>query len=407
MADARRAFRTSAQGKNSSLELTILMPCLNEAETIATCVKKAFIYLSRSGIPGEVLIADNGSTDGSQKIAKRLGARVVSISERGYGAALIGGIEAAKGRLVIMGDADDSYDFSQLDGFVAKLREGYDLVMGNRFQGGIEPGAMPALHRFLGNPLLSFIGRIFFGAEVGDFYCGLRGFNASAVRDLRLRSRGMEFASEMVVRCRLARMRIAEVPTTLKKDGRSHPSHLRTWRDGWRGLRFLLIFSPRWLFLYPGLALLILGITMSIVLIPGPVYITPSISLDLHTLLISAVTVLIGMQCVSFAVVVRRYAATHGLLPRSKVVERFLVPLTLERVLLVALIIGALGLGGMIWCVAHWVAADFGPLQYGAMMRVLTVSITAIALALQLAFTAFLSAIIEVEIDLQFDDWHD
>jgi glycosyltransferase involved in cell wall biosynthesis len=374
------------------------MPCLNEAETIATCVKKASSYLSKSNIRGEILVADNGSTDGSREIAQGVGARVVSICERGYGAALIGGIEAAKGRFVIMGDADDSYDFSHLDGFVAKLREGYDLVMGNRFEGGIEPGAMPALHRWLGNPLLSFIGRIFFKAELGDFHCGLRGFNTGAVRNLKLRSRGMEFASEMVVRCRLARMRIAEVPTTLKKDGRSHPPHLRTWRDGWRHLRFLLIFSPRWLFFYPGLALLILGITISILLLPGPVYITPNVSLDIHTFLVSAVTVLIGMQCISFAVVVRRYAAARGLLPRSKVVERFLVPLTLERVLLVALFIGMLGLGGMIWCVAQWVDAGFGPLQYGVMIRVLTVSITGIALALQLAFTAFLSAIIEVEI---------
>ena len=379
-------------------ELTILMPCLNEAETIATCVKKASSYLSKSNIRGEILVADNGSTDGSQEIAQGLGARVVSICERGYGAALIGGIEAAKGRFVVMGDADDSYDFSHLDGFVAKLREGYDLVMGNRFKGGIEPGAMPALHRWLGNPVLSFIGRIFFKAQLGDFHCGLRGFNTGAVRNLRLRSRGMEFASEMVVRCRLARMRIAEVPTTLKKDGRSHPPHLRTWRDGWRHLRFLLIFAPRWLFFYPGLALLILGIAISILLLPGPVYITPNISLDIHTFLVSAVTVLIGMQCISFAVVVRRYAAARGLLPRSKVVERFLVPLTLERVLLVALFIGMLGLGGMIWCVAQWADAGFGPLQYGAMIRVLTVSITGIALALQLAFTAFLSAIIELEI---------
>ena len=379
-------------------ELTILMPCLNEAETIAACVKKASNYLSMSNIRGEILIADNGSTDGSREIAQGLGARVVSISERGYGAALIGGIGAARGRFVIIGDADDSYDFSQLDGFVTKLREGYDLVMGNRFKGGIESGAMPPLHRWLGNPLLSFIGRIFFKAELGDFHCGLRGFNTSAIRNLKLRSRGMEFASEMVVRCRLARMRIAEVPTTLKKDGRSHPPHLRTWRDGWRHLRFLLIFSPRWLFFYPGLALLILGIAISILLLPGPVYITPNISLDIHTFLVSAVTVLIGMQCISFAVVVRRYAAARGLLPRSKVVERFLVPLTLERVLLVALFIGMLGLGGMIWCVAQWVDAGFGPLQYGVMIRVLTLSITGIALALQLAFTAFLSAIIEVEI---------
>jgi glycosyltransferase involved in cell wall biosynthesis len=384
--------------ESSVLELTILMPCLNEAETIASCVKKAASYLARSRLRGEVLIADNGSTDGSQEIAQGLGARVVPISERGYVAALIGGIEAARGHFVIMGDADDSYDFSQLDGFVAKLREGNDLVMGNRFKGGIAPGAMPPLHRWLGNPVLSFIGRIFFKAELGDFHCGLRGFNTRVIRDLKLRSRGMEFASEMVVRCRLARMRIAEVPTTLKKDGRSRRPHLRTWRDGWRHLRFLLIFSPRWLFFYPGLVLLILGIALSALLLPGPVYITPSISLDIHTFLVGAVTILIGMQCISFAVVVRRYAAARGLLPRSEVVERFLVPLTLERVLLVALLIGLLGIGGLVWCVGRWADAGFGPLQYGAMIRVLTVSITGLALALQLAFTAFLSSIIEIEI---------
>jgi glycosyltransferase involved in cell wall biosynthesis len=389
---------TGADTGTARIELTILMPCLNEAETIGACITKASSYLLRSQICGEILIADNGSTDGSQEIAKRLGARVVSISERGYGAALTGGIEAAKGRFVIMGDADDSYDFSRLDEFVAKLREGYDLVMGNRFKGGIEPGAMPPLHRWLGNPILSFIGRMLFRVEIGDFHCGLRGFNTRVIRDLKLRSRGMEFASEMVVRCRLACMRIAEVPTNLKKDGRSRPAHLRTWRDGWRHLRFLLIFSPRWLFFYPGLVLLLLGTALSILLLPGPVYVTPSISLDIHTFLVSAITVLIGMQCISFAVVVRRYAAARGLLPRSKVVDRLLVPLTLERVLLVALIVGVLSLGGMIWCVAQWADAGFGPLQYGAMIRVLTVSITGIALALQLAFTAFLSAIIEVEI---------
>src|SRR5262245_37990475 len=304
-------------------ELTILMPCLNEAETIATCVKKASSYLSKSNIRGEILVADNGSTDGSREIAQGLGAR---------------------------------------------------------------------------NPLLSFIGRIFFRAELGDFHCGLRGFNTGAIRNLKLRSRGMEFASEMVVRCRLARMRIAEVPTTLKKDGRSRRPHLRTWRDGWRHLRFLLIFSPRWLFFYPGLALVLFGAAFSMLLLPGPVYITPNISLDIHTFLVSAVTILIGMQCISFAVIVRRYAAARGLLPRSKVVERYLVPLTLERVLVVALIIGLLGLGGMVWCVVQWADVGFGHLQYGVMIKILTVSIASIALALQLAFTAFLSAIIETEI---------
>jgi glycosyltransferase involved in cell wall biosynthesis len=379
-------------------ELTILMPCLNEAETIATCVKKASSYLSKSNIRGEILVADNGSTDGSREIAQGLGARVVSICEPGYGAALIGGIEAAKGRFVIMGDADDSYDFSQLDAFIAKLREGNDLVMGNRFKGGIEPGAMPPLHRWLGNPVLSFIGRIFFKAELGDFHCGLRGFDRQSIRNLSLRARGMEFASEMVVRCRLARLRITEVPTTLRKDGRSRRPHLRTWRDGWRHLRFLLIFAPRWLFFYPGLALFMLGIAFSIALLPGPVFIAPNVALDVHTLLVASFLTLIGMQCVSFAIVARRYAAIRGLLPVSPVVKRILFPITLERVLVAALIIGIAGLGGIVWCVIQWADAGFGPLQYGALIRILTVSITGVALALQLAFTAFLSGILEIEL---------
>jgi glycosyltransferase involved in cell wall biosynthesis len=380
------------------LELTILMPCLNEAETIGICVRKAKAYLSRTGITGEILVADNGSTDGSPAIAAAFGARIVPVSERGYGAALIGGIEAARGRFVIMGDADDSYDFSELDAFVTKLRDGYDLVMGNRFRGGIVPGAMPLLHRWLGNPVLSFIGRLFFTAEIGDFHCGLRGFSTEAMRRLKLRSRGMEFASEMVVRTRLASMRITEVPTTLRKDGRSRQPHLRTWHDGWRHLRFLLMFAPRWLFLYPGLALLALGIVLSIALLPGPVFLTPDISIDIHTFVVAAITTLIGAQCISFAVVVQRYAAARGLLPVSDFIERFLIPLTLERVLIVALIIGLLGLGGMAWCVERWADAGFGPLQYGALIRALTVSITGVALALQLAFTAFLSAIIEIEV---------
>jgi Glycosyl transferase family 2 len=382
-----------------SLELTILMPCLNEAETIGVCVKKALDYLTRSGVEGEVLVADNGSTDGSQDIARELGARVVPIPERGYGAALIGGIAAARGQFIIMGDADDSYDFSQLDGFVAKLRDGCKLVVGNRFQGGIAPGAMPALHRWLGNPVLSFIGRTFFKAGISDFHCGLRGFDTQPIRNLKPQATGMEFASEMVVRARLWRLSIAEVPTTLKKDGRSRSPHLRTWRDGWWHLRFLLMFAPRWLFFYPGLALLLAGMVLSLVLLPGPVHVTPSVSLDVHTLLVGAMSTVIGMQCISFAIVVRRYAASRGLLPASDVVERLLLPITLERVLFIALlVVGLIGVGGIVWCVFQWANAGFGPLQYGQLIRVLAVSITAVAIALQLAFTAFLSAIIEIKL---------
>ena len=380
------------------IELTILMPCLNEAETVGTCVRKAREYLSKSGISGEVVVADNGSTDGSQEIAQSLGARVVPIPERGYGAALIGGINAAYGKFVIMGDADDSYDFSQLNAFVARLREGYDLVMGNRFKGGIVKGAMPPLHRWLGNPILSFLGRTFFKIQIGDFHCGLRGFNAQAIRALSLRSVGMEFASEMIVRSSLAGMRITEVPTTLKKDGRSRPPHLRTWQDGWRHLRFLLMFAPRWLFFYPGVALLTLGIVSSLLLLPGPFYITPKVGLDFHTFLVGAFSTLIGMQCISFSIIVRRYAATRYLPRMSPTAQRVLAPLTLERVLSFALFLALAGGGGMIWCFMQWADEHFGPLQYDFMIKVLTISITGVALALQLAFTAFLSAIIEKDI---------
>jgi Glycosyl transferase family 2 len=379
-----------------SLELTILMPCLNEAETIGICVQKAKSFLANSRICGEVLIADNGSTDGSQSIAEQLGARVVTISSPGYGAAISGGIAAARGRFTILGDADDSYDFRQLELFVTKLRAGYELVMGNRFKGGIEPGAMPPLHRFIGNPVLSSIGRIFFRTEIGDFHCGLRGFDTQTIRDLQLRTCGMEFASEMVVRSRLAGLRVTEVPTSLKKDGRSQASHLRTWQDGWRHLRLLLMLAPRWLFLYPGLALFTLGTVFSLALLPGPIYFSPSVGLDVHTLLVASFTTLIGMQSISFAIVARRYAVARRLLPSSAIVERLLLPLTLERTLVVALILGTLGVAGMVWCVLQWADVDFGPLRYGALIKVLTVSITGVALALQLAFTAFLSALLDL-----------
>jgi hypothetical protein len=396
--DVRARTTAFAQADRSTLELTILMPCLNEAETVGVCVQKALGYLARSGLTGEVLIADNGSTDGSPSVARELGARVIIVPERGYGAALKGGIAAARGRFVIMGDADDSYDFSQLDPFLAKLREGYELVMGNRFQGGVEPGAMPVLHRWIGNPVLSFLGRLFFKTKIRDFHCGLRAFDAEVMRRLDLIAQGMEFASEMVVRSIHGGLRIAEVPTPLKKDGRSRPSHLRSWQDGWRHLRFLLMFSPRWLFLYPGVVLLGLGLLFSVVLLPGPVYVTPHIGLDVHTFVVSAFTTLIGVQCISFAVVVRRYAATRGLIPRSGRLARVLAPLTLERVLLAAFAIGLLGLAGVGWCVWQWASEGFGPLQYGGLVKVLTFSIMGVALGLQLAFTAFLSAIIEIKL---------
>jgi hypothetical protein len=381
----------------ANLELTILMPCLNEAETLGICIAKAKGFLERSGVIGEVLIADNGSTDGSITIAEVAGARVVHVPVRGYGAALRMGIDQAKGRFVIMGDSDDSYDFTRLEAFVEKLREGYDLVMGNRFRGGIAPGAMPPMHLYFGNPGLSFIGRLFFKMPIGDFYCGLRGFDRNKIRALGISSSGMEFALEMIVRAGIANLNITEVPATLSPDGRSRPPHLRTWRDGWRSLRFFLMFSPRWLFFYPGLGLLAAGALLSAILLPGPVTITPTVSIDLHSLFIGSISIMIGVQCIAFAVIARRYAASRGFLPPTQRVKRFLVPITLERVLLAALGLGLVGLAGLIWCVVLWISADFGPLQYGAVMRALIASGTLISIAFQLAFTAFLGALIEVD----------
>src|SRR2546429_3462042 len=290
------------------------MPCLNEAETVATCVRKAIGFLASSGISGEVLVADNGSTDGSQRLAEEAGARVVPISDKGYGNALMGGIIAARGKYVIMGDADDSYDFTNLMPFVNELRKGADLVMGNRFRGGVAPGAMPPLHKYLGNPVLSFIGRLFFHSKAGDFHCGLRGFNRDSVMALNLQATGMEFASEMVVKATLAGQHVTEVPTTLSKDGRSRPPHLRSWRDGWRHLRFLLLFSPRWLFFLPRLALLILGLVIGLLVIPHPFSIG-SVTFDVNTLVAASAMVVIGFQSVLFWLFTQVYAGSGGFLP--------------------------------------------------------------------------------------------
>ncbi len=377
------------------MEITILMPCLNEAETLAVCIRKARAFLRHHNIDGEVLIADNGSTDGSQDIAIAEGARVVAVETRGYGAALIGGIEAARGLYVIMGDADDSYDFSALMPFVAGLRNGADVVMGNRFQGGIKPDAMPFLHRYVGNPVLSWLGRLFFKIKIGDFHCGLRGYRRDRIRDLGLRTTGMEFASELVVRSALAGYRIEEVPTTLSADGRSRPPHLRTWRDGWRHLSFLLIYSPRWLFLYPGLVLLLIGCLAALMLLPGPV-LFGNVAFDIHTLIVVCFFVLLGVQAIGFAAVARRFAVSHNLMPPSRRFSRLIDGLTLERMLIGAAVLFVIGLSGLLSSVAQWVAAGFGPLEYSSLLRVLILSMTALAIGIQTAFVAFLSAITEV-----------
>jgi len=380
----------------TTIELTVLMPCLDEVETLEVCINKAKGYFKRAKVRGEVLIADNGSTDGSQALAKKLGARVVDVEVKGYGAALAGGIAAARGEFIIMADADDSYDFSKLDDFVAELRNGADLVMGNRFLGGIDPGAMPPLHRYLGNPVLSFVGRLFFESDIGDFHCGLRGFRRDAIISLHLRTTGMEFASEMVVKATQSGLNMKEVPTRLAKDGRSRAPHLRSFRDGWRHLRFLLLFSPRWLFFYPGAVLLFLGLTVFSLLSVGPLRITPEIELDVHTMLIASMGILTGLQAISFALIGRSFATRYGFMPPSASWSRILDALTLERILLVALLLIAGGVAGVAWATMQWARVGFGELLYSEVMRVLIMCMTGLVAGLQLAMTGFLASMINI-----------
>ena len=373
------------------------MPCLNEAETLAVCIAKARQFLSTSGIAGEVLIADNGSTDGSQAIAATAGAMVIPVEQRGYGAALAGGIAAARGRFVIMGDADDSYDFADLGAFVDQLRDGAELVMGNRFAGGIAPGAMPWHHRYIGNPVLSALGRRFFHTPIGDFHCGLRGFSRAAIARLNLRTIGMEFASEMVVKATLAHLDVREVPTTLARDGRSRPPHLRSFRDGWRHLRFLLLFSPRWLFLYPGIALLLLGLVIGAVLLPGPLRLG-GLSFDIHTFLIAALCIIVGLQSISFAVIGRRFASRYGFIPRSDNYDRLLEALTLERILLVAILLMLTGMVALLLGVGIWASRDFGHLNPSRTMRPVILAMTALVSGFQLMMSGFMSSMINIPI---------
>ena len=380
---------------DQDLELTILMPCLNEAETLAICIDKAQAYLARSGVRGEVIIADNGSTDGSQDISRAHGARVVDIPARGYGAALIGGISAARSRFVIMADSDDSYDFSALDPFVAKLREGYKLVMGNRFKGGIMPGAMPKLHRYLGNPVLTTIGRIFFGSPCGDFHCGLRGFDREAILALNLQAPGMEFASEMVVKATLQGLRITEVPTILHPDGRSRPPHLRSWRDGWRHLRFLLLFSPGWLFLYPGLTLLLLGLAGMIWLSPSPRTIG-GVTLDVHSLLYASTALLVGAQSVLFWLFAKIFGMREGFLTEDAGFRRIAERISLERGLILGLLLLIAGIALGAAALGSWGSTGFGTLRPTETMRLIIPSATMILLAFQLAYGCFFISVLEI-----------
>jgi glycosyltransferase involved in cell wall biosynthesis len=374
-------------------EFSVVIPCLNEAETIATCVRKAQASLDRLGVDGEVVVADNGSSDGSQELALANGARLVEVPQRGYGSALAHGVAAARGTFVIMGDADDSYDFSQLDAFVTGLRAGHDLVVGNRFAGGIQSGAMPLLHRYLGNPLLTLIAKRLFRIPAGDVYCGLRGFRKSAIESLDLRSTGMEFAIEMVVKSSLRRLDILEVPTTLSPDGRGRDPHLRTWRDGWRSLRFLLLYSPSWLFLYPGALVMLIGAVASGFLIVRPRTIG-DVTFDVHTLLYSSVAVVIGYQAVIFSVGAKIFAIAEGLLPESARWTRLFRIVTLEVGILAGVVLFGLGLAGTVYAFAHWESRSFGPLNYTSTMRLAIPSVALLALGSETILGSFFLSIL-------------
>jgi glycosyltransferase involved in cell wall biosynthesis len=379
---------TDSSSDKSLVEVSIVMPCLNEAETLEICIKKAQNYLSQSEISGEVIIADNGSTDGSCEIAQRMGARVIHVKEKGYGSALRGGILAAEGQYIIMGDADDSYDFTNLNLFIEKLRLGYDLVMGNRFKGGIKPGAMPPLHKYLGNPVLTTIGRILFPSPCGDFHCGLRGFRKSAIEALNLRTTGMEFASEMVVKATLYNMKVTEVPTTLSPDGRSRPPHLRSWRDGWRHLRFLLLYSPRWLFLYPGFLLMLAGLFSTIHFLFSP---------RVHSLLYSSTAIIIGFQTIIFALFTKTFAMSEGLIPEDPRFKKLLKFLNLELGLIVGSVLLLMGIGGTSYALYIWKAKFFGVLDPVSTMRVAIPSVTSLALGFQIIFSSFFLSVLDLK----------
>ncbi len=374
-------------------EISIVMPCLNEAETLDVCLRKALMALREHGIRGEVIVADNGSTDGSQEIAARRGVRVVNVTAKGYGSALLGGIAAARGTYVMMGDADDSYDFTHVDRFLHQLRDGADLVMGNRFKGGVEPGAMPVLHRYLGNPVLSAVGRIFFRAPVGDFHCGLRAFRKDAIERMQLRSPGMEFASEMVVRATLLSMKVTEVPTTLKKDGRSRPPHLRTWRDGWRHLRFLLLYSPRWLFLIPGVLLTLLGAATFLTLLAGPMRIG-KVTFDIDAMLYGAFCTLVGFQVLVFATFSKVLGVSQGLLPPNKTLDRLFKWITLEVGLLAGGAMTLLGIVLSVMPILMWKRAGFGPMDPVHMVRATSAGLVCLTLGLETIFASFFLSVL-------------
>lgn len=391
--DASLASSSVMVDEREEVELSVVMPCLNEAETLATCIRKTEQTLERHQISGEVIVADNGSTDGSQQIAREAGARVVNVESRGYGSALRGGIAAARGRFVIMADADDSYDFRDIPAFVEKLRAGADLVMGNRFMGGIKADAMPPLHRYLGNPVLTAMGRIFFHAPCGDFHCGMRAFRKTSYDSMRLRTTGMEFASEMVVKAALLKMNIAEVPTTLSPDGRTRPPHLRTWHDGWRHLRFLLLYSPRWLYLYPGLLLIAFGVAGTAWLLPGPQRIG-SIVFDVHTLLYALMSIMLGFQAIAFATFTKVFAISEGLLPEDPRLSKVFRYVKLETGLVIGAVLMLLGLAGSLFAISGWRAQHFGQLNPSQMLRLVSPAVVALTLGFEIILSSFFLSVL-------------
>jgi glycosyltransferase involved in cell wall biosynthesis len=385
-----------ADADDRLVELSVVMPCLNEAETLGTCIRKAREFLDSHDVTGEIVIADNGSTDGSQEIATGLGAHVVPVTEKGYGSALLGGIEASKGRYVIVGDSDDSYNFADLSPFLEKLREGYDLVMGNRFKGGIRPGAMPALHRYLGNPVLSFIGHLFFKTPVRDFHCGLRGFTRDLAGRMDLRTTGMEFASEMVVKAALYGVKVTEVPTTLSPDGRNRPPHLRSWRDGWRHLRFLLFFSPKWLFLIPGIGLSLLGLLIVCTLMFGPLKIS-GVEFSYNTMIYGAAMILVGMQSIQFFLLAKAYTVYSGLAPKPGWFDVVFGAFTFELPLVIGVILLLLGFSTAAIGLLVWRSASFGTLEPLRSLNLVFPSALCLSVGTSLIFNSFFFGLISLQ----------
>jgi len=377
----------------NKIELSIVMPCLNEAATIGKCINKAKRFIHNNNISAEIIVADNGSIDGSREIASAEGAKVVRINKRGYGSALIGGIAAAKGEFIIMGDSDDSYDFLNLMPLLNELRNGYDLVIGNRFKAGISPKSMPFLHKYIGNPILSGIGKLFFGSNIGDFHCGLRGFTKSAFELMNLKTSGMEFASEMIVKSTLYKLKITEVPIKLYPDGREGKSHLRSFRDGWRHLRFLLLYSPRWLFLYPGIFLIMIGIIASIF-----IFFNPKPTPDIHSLLYSVGSIMIGFQAVIFAVFTKTFAVHEELIPMNPFIENIFKKSTLEVILIIGGIMLLIGLLGAGYSYYIWREGTFFHLSITKTMRIVIASFTLIVLGLQIIFSGFFYSILKLEV---------